>query len=137
MYRLHLLDVILPLQSVLQSATLTPDSATTLSAYPSTEALVQGWLADSLDTMYWVNVLLAHRQQTLTSSTTSSTTSLDCSTTTINTIHVTNTELSAPKFGTAVKTLFWAAMTTALSKLQVIEKGKPVPLIPVRFLYSE
>ena len=133
MYRLHLLDVILPLQSVLQSATLTPDSATTLSAYPSTEALVQGWLADSLDTMYWVNVLLAHRQQTLTNSTTS----LDYSTTTINTIHVTTTELSAPKFGTAVKTLFWAAMTTALSKLQVIEKGKPVPLIPVRFLYSE
>ena len=137
MYRLNLLDVILPLQSVLQSATLTPDSATALNAYPSTEALVQSWLADSLDTMYWVNVLLAHRQQTLTSSTTSSTTSLDCSTTTINTIHVTNTELSAPKFGTAVKTLFWAAMTTALSKLQVIEKGKPVPLIPVRFLDSE
>ena len=45
---------------------------------------------------------------------------------------ITAEEQAIPKYGTSVKVMYWAAMTSALGGLQVLEKGKSVPLIPVR-----
>jgi hypothetical protein len=65
--------------------------------------------------MFWVNLLLALRARGEPMANPS----------------VSASELAVPRFGTSVKTLCWCAATCSLAGLQVLEKGKTVPLIPV------
>lgn len=113
--------MVLPLRSVLQHSVLAPESAPIPGGV---ENLITQWLHGAVHSMYWVNLLLTLRARGLPASTQAD--SYAAGTTTISAA-----ELAEPKFGTSVKTLFWCAATCALAKLQVLEKDKPVPLIPV------
>jgi hypothetical protein len=105
--------VILPLRAVLENY---PQPAGSLLVPERVESVVAQWQQGALGNMYWVNVLLALRARG------------DAS---MN-LTVSSAELAEPRFGASVKTLSWCAATCSLAVLQVVEKGKTVPLIPVR-----
>lgn len=152
--RLGLLDAVLPLRSILEGITLTPSSATLVS--PSEEEFMQRWLRKSLENLKGLNLLITLRQrqqiqrqkmleqqqlneqqeqQSHPEQAKLELQSVEYSFPTLQStseMHITAEEQSTPKYGTSVKVLYWAGMTSALGGLQVIEKQKTVPLIPVR-----
>lgn len=126
--RLNLLDVVLPLERVLASHTLTLVSATDVGA--DVGRFVSCWLSHAMRVMHGVNLLVSLRQQSSNGTDTwQAVRAVESEGS--DRLTVTEAAQAAPKFGTSTKALYWAALTAYLGRLQVLEKGKPVPLIPV------
>jgi hypothetical protein len=123
---MKLLDVVLPLRTVLANHTLTADSAAAVGG--DVDRYVADWLDRGIGVMHAVNMLFSMRQL---SGDTDTWHSLRDAVRNQSQLTVTVAAQAEPKYGTAVKTLYWASLTSSLARLQVLEKGKPVPLIPV------
>lgn len=115
--------MVLPLASVLRSFPLIPEGAKTTS---DVAALTAHWVEFSLQQMYWLNVLLTGRAHGLL---------WPARTAAEAPVTLTATALAEPKYGAQVKVLHWAAATSPLRSLQVTEKGKTAPLVPVSALF--
>ena len=117
--RLNLLDVILPLDSVLRHYPLVDGPLTTPQHLQQLQAT---WTQHSIRALYWANLLLSLQQQMRAGA-------VDAGLS--GRLSLSAEALAAPKHGTQVKVLFWSAATADLASLQIAEKGKVAALVPV------
>jgi tRNA nucleotidyltransferase/poly(A) polymerase len=141
--QMNLLDVVLPLASVLQAFPLAQSCAqlqqqrlggcgADAEALGSEEIIrrtVEAWLRSASRALHWLDVLLT---LTLTPSGESGIVVVESlEDVSQKELTVTAAQRSAPKHGNNVRLLFWAVVVAPLQDLVVIEKGKEVPVVPV------
>jgi len=124
--RLNLLDAILPLDSVLRHFPLVPSACTSPSRLHDLQA---SWTQHAIRSLYWVNLLLSEKHQLHVGGPDSL---AGVQSVGGDIVALSAEALAAPKHGAQVKVLIWSAVTARFAGLQVTEKGKTVPLVPVR-----
>jgi len=125
MHRLNLLGSILPVESVLHHFPLV--SSATMS--PShVHDLQSTWTQHAIRSLYWVNLLLSEKHQLHVGGPDSV---AGVQSVGGDIVALSAEALATPKQGAQVKVLFWSAATARFAGLQVTEKGKTVPFVPV------
>lgn len=106
-----------------------PLAASASVSPPLLHDLQSTWTQHAIRSIYWVNVLLSEKQQLHAGGADSL---AGVQSVGGDIVALSATALALPKHGAQVKVLFWSAATAHLAGVQVMEKGKIVPLVPVR-----
>ena len=86
------------------------------------------WTQHAIRSLYWVNLLLSEKHQLHVGGPDSV---AGVQSVGGDIVALSAEALATPKQGAQVKVLFWSAATARFAGLQVTEKGKTVPFVPV------